>query len=101
VKATNHTRLEYFAAIIGFNLTEPEEEEPQDPVGNLLATLGGSLQPNVDAVATMAAALEGLLVLPSFTAEQAGNVFGVVDQMVNLTGQIESEDDSLKKVTNK
>ena len=100
VKATNNTRLEYFAAIIGFNLTEPEEEE-EDPVGNLLANIGGSLQPNVDAVAAMTAALESLLVLPSFTTEQAGNVLGVVDQMVNLTGQIESEDDSLKKVTNK
>ena len=49
----------------------------------------------------MAAALEGLLVLPSFTTEQAGNVLNVVDQLVNVTGQVEVEDDSLKVVTNK
>jgi hypothetical protein len=49
----------------------------------------------------MTKVLEGLLVLPSFTTEQATNVLNVVDQLVNVTGQIDVENYSLKLVTNK
>jgi hypothetical protein len=49
----------------------------------------------------MVAALERLLVLPSFTTEQAMFVFNIVDQLVNVTGQVDAELDSLKSVTNK
>ena len=52
-------------------------------------------------MASMTAALEGLLVLPSFTPKQANDVFGMVDQMVNVTGLVDVADDSLKTVTNK
>lgn len=55
-------------------------------------------------MAAMAAALEGLLALPSFTTVQAANVLNLVDQLVNVTGQVEVEnndDSSLKGVTNK
>jgi hypothetical protein len=94
----NSSRFEYFATIIGFNETKTEDN---DLLNNLLASFGGSIAPNLDAMAAMTAALEGLLVLPSFTTEQATNVLNVVDQLVNVTGQIEVEDDSLKTVTNK
>jgi hypothetical protein len=53
-------------------------------------------------MAAITAALEELLVLPSFTTKQAIDVLNVVDQLVNVTGQIEIVDDnSLKTVTNK
>ncbi len=100
LKPVNSTQFEYFAAIVGFNETEPEN----DLLNNLLASFGGSIEPNLDAMAAMTAALEGLLVLPSFTTGQATNVLNVVDQLVNVTGQVEvvdDDDDSLKTVTNK
>lgn len=72
-------------------------------MNNLLSNFEGTIEPNLDAMAAMAAALEGLLVLPSFTTKQATNVLNVVDQLVNVTGQIEitDNDNSLKTVTNK
>ena len=101
-KPVNNTRFDYFATLIGYNESEPEvADENPDLLGNLLANFEGSISPSLDAVAAMAAALEGLLVLPSFTTEQAGNVLNVVDQLVNVTGQVEVEDNSLKVVTNK
>jgi len=97
IKPVNSTRFEYFATIIGFNQTEADEL-----LNNLLSNFEGSIEPNLDAMAAIAAALEGLLVLPSFTTVQATNVLNVVDQLVNVTGQIEVVDDgSLKTVTNK
>lgn len=98
VKPVNASQFESFATLMHFNETEPEEP---DLLGNLLAGFDGPIAPNLDAMAEMAAALEGLLVLPSFTNKQATNVLNVVDQLVDVTGQIEVEDDSLKKVTNK
>jgi hypothetical protein len=98
IKPVNETRFEYFATIIGFNETEVEKN---DLLNDLFANFEGFIQPNLDAMAAMTAALEGLLVLPSFTTKQATNVLNVVDQLVNVTGQIEVEDDSLKTVTNK
>jgi hypothetical protein len=100
LKPVNSTQFDYFAAIVGFNETETEEN---DLLNNLLANFGGSIEPNLDAMAAMAAALEGLLVLPSFTTGQATNVLNVVDQLVNVTGKVEvvDDDDSLKTVTNK
>lgn len=100
-KPVNNTRFDYFATLIGYNESEPAETDGNDLLGNLLANFDGTISPSLDAVAAMAAALEGLLVLPSFTTEQAGNVLNVVDQLVNVTGQVEVEDDSLKVVTNK
>ena len=98
VKPVNSSRFQYFAAIIGFNETKTD-----DLINNLLANFEGNIEPNLDALAAMAAALEGLLVLPSFTTGQASNVLNIVDQLVNVTGQIEivDDDDSLKTVTNK
>ena len=83
---------------MGFNETSSDENSL---LNNLLSNFEGSIAPNLDAMAAMADALEGLLVLPSFTTKQATNVLNVVDQLVNVTGQIEVEDNSLKKVTNK
>lgn len=99
MKPVNSSRFEYFATIIGFNETDPNK----DLLNNLLANFPGTIEPNLDAMAAMAAALEGLLVLPSFTTAQATNVLNVVDLLVNVTGQVEvaDEDDSLKTVTNK
>ena len=94
----NVTRFESFATVVQFNETEPEEP---NLLNNLLSNFGGPIAPNLDAMAEMTAALEGLLVLPSFTNDQATSVLNVVDQLVDVTGQIEVEDDSLKKVTNK
>ncbi len=97
IKPVNSTRFEYFATIIGFNQTEADEL-----LNNLLSNFEGSIEPNLDAMAAIAAALEGLLVLPSFTTVQATNVLNVVDQLVNVTGQVEVVDaNSLKGVTNK
>jgi hypothetical protein len=99
LKPVNSTRFQYFATIIGFNETETGE---YDLLNNLLSSFEGPIEANLDAMAAMAAALEGLLVLPSFTTKQATNVLNVVDQLVNVTGQIEIVDDnSLKTVTNK
>lgn len=99
MKPVNSTKFEYFATIVGFNETDPED----DLLGNLLANFGGPIEPNLDAMAAMAAALEGLLVLPSFTTGQATSVLNVVDQLVDVTGKVEVVDDdsSLKGVTNK
>lgn len=99
MKPVNASRFEYFATIMGFNETDPNN----DLLNNLLANFPGTIEPNLDAMAAMAAALEGLLVLPSFTTAQATNVLNVVDLLVNVTGQVEvpDEDDSLKGVTNK
>jgi len=99
LKPVNSTRFQYFATIIGFNETETGE---YDLLNNLLSSFEGPIEANLDAMAAMAAALEGLLVLPSFTTKQATNVLNIVDQLVNVTGQIEIVDDnSLKTVTNK
>ncbi|CAF1028752.1 unnamed protein product [Adineta steineri] len=98
LKPINSTRFEYFATIMGFNETETEEN---DLLKNLFSNFEGSIEPNLDAMASMTAALEGLLALPSFTTEQANHVLNIVDHLVNITGQIEVEDNSLKVVTNK
>ncbi len=97
LKPVNSTRFKYFATIIGFN-----ETEENDLLNNLFSNFAGPIAANLDAMAAMAAALEGLLVLPSFTTQQATNVLNVVDQLVNVTGQVEVVDaNSLKGVTNK
>jgi hypothetical protein len=97
LKPVNSTRFEYFATIIGFN-----ETEENDLLNNLLSNFEGSIEANLDVMAAITAALEELLVLPSFTTKQAIDVLNVVDQLVNVTGQIEIVDDnSLKTVTNK
>ena len=99
MKPVNLSRFEYFAKIIGFNETDPEK----DLLKNLLANFPGSIEPSLDAMAAMAEALEGLLVLPSFTTGQATSVLNVVDQLVDVSGKVEVVDDdsSLKTVTNK
>jgi hypothetical protein len=94
MKPLNVTRFEYFATIIGFNKTEMMEND-------LFSNFGGPVSANLDAMSTMVAALERLLVLPSFTTEQATNVFNIVDQLINVTGQVDAEPDSLKPITNK
>jgi hypothetical protein len=94
MKPMNSTRFEYFATIIGFNKTEMIKND-------LLANFEGPISANLDSIAAMVAALERLLVLPSFTTEQAMFVFNIVDQLVNVTGQVDAELDSLKSVTNK
>ena len=76
IKPINSTRFEYFAKIAGFNQTKIIEQ-------------------NLD---EMTEVLEGLLILPSFTTEQAVNVLNVVDQLVNITGKLIVKD---KSVTNK
>ena len=82
--------------IVGFNRTETAEDHL---LNNLFANFGGgSIAANLEALTAM---LEGLLVLPTFTLDQATNVLNVVDQLVNVTGQIDAESDSLKLVTNK
>jgi len=78
-----------------FNKTET------DLLNNFLSNFEGPIAPNLDAIASIAASLEDLLVIPSFTIEQATNVLHVVDQLINITGEIEVKDNSLKKVTNK
>lgn len=96
----NSSRFEYFATIIGFNETD---DQANDLLDKLFSNFEGSIEPNLDAMAAMAAALEGLLILPSFTTKQASNVLNLVDQLVNVTGQIDitDNDNSLKRVTNK
>ncbi|UJR31985.1 hypothetical protein I4U23_019458 [Adineta vaga] len=108
LKPVNTKRFESFATIVGFNETEVErDEETQnktegiDLVNNLLSSFDGSIAMNLNAVAKMTAGLEGLLALSSFTNKQANNVFNVIDQLIDITGQINVEDDSLKEVTNK
>jgi hypothetical protein len=78
-----------------FNKTET------DLLNNFLSNFEGLIAPNLNAIASMAAALEDLVIVPSFTIEQATNVLHVVDQLINITGEIEVKDNSLKKVTNK
>ncbi len=68
---------------------------------DLFSNFGGPISANLDAMAAMVAALERLLVLPSFTTDQATIVFNVVDQLVNVTGQVDAETDLLKPITNK
>jgi hypothetical protein len=87
-KPINAERFEHFARIVGFNETEMIEED----------FFEGSSPMNLSAITE---ALEELLIIPSFTTEQARNVFNVVDQLVNATGQIEVKDDSFKSMTNK
>lgn len=98
-KPVNETRLKSFATIIGFNTSI--EEEKDDPLSNLFSNFNGTIEANVDALAQMAAALEGLLVLSSFTPNQATNVLNVVDQLVDVTGDVVTEENVLKPVTNK
>ena len=68
---------------------------------DLFGDLGGPIAANLDAMAAMVAALERLLVRPSFTTGQATTVFNVVDQLVEVTGQVDAAPNSLKPVTNK
>ena len=98
-KPVNLSRLEYFSAMLGFNATEPSADD--DLLDDLFGDLGGPITADVGAMARVAAALEGLLVLPSFSNKQATTVFNVVDQLVEVSGQIDIEDKSLKRVTNK
>ncbi len=70
-------------------------------LNNLLSNFEGSIPVNLDAMTTITEALEKLLVLPSFTTEQATNILNIVDQLVNVSGQIQIENYSLKLVTNK
>lgn len=86
-KPINSTRFEYFATIIGFNKTE----------NNLQVTFPMIL----NEMAAMTEKLQKLLLLPSFTTEQAVTMLNTVDQLVNITGQLQVKDDSLKSITNK
>ena len=82
----------------GFNETESAED---DLMNGLFAGFDGPIAANLEAMARMTAALEGLLVLPSFSTGQATTVLNVVDRLVDVTSQVEIEEDSLKTVTNK
>ncbi|CAF2717253.1 unnamed protein product [Rotaria sp. Silwood2] len=95
VKPINKTRFKYFAKIIGFNETE------NDLLNDFLSKIKNFSSINLDSITVMTDALEKLLVLPSFTIEQANNVLNIVDQIVNIAGQIEVENNSLKTITNK
>lgn len=97
-KPVNLTKFESFAAVTGFNETESAED---DLLNSLFANFNGPIAANLDAMTQMAAALEGLLVLPSFSTGQATTVLNVVDQLVDVTSQVEIEESSLKTVTNK
>ena len=102
VKPIDTKQFQSFAKIAGFNQTESTDEEKTDDIlKNLVADFNVSIAPNVNAMASMTSALEGLLVLPSFTTKQANDVFDMIDQLVNVSGQVNVADDSLKTVTNK
>jgi hypothetical protein len=83
------------------NETHDEDTDIEDLVNNLLANFNSSTTASLEAMSSMTATLEGLLALPSFTTKQADHVLNVVDQLINITGQITSEDDSLRTVTNR
>ena len=103
-KPVNMTRFTSFATVIGFNETKIEAEvetTEANLLSNLLSNFEGSIEPNLNAMAEMTAALERLLVLPSFTNEQANHIFNIVDQLVDVTEQIDNDNGSLKKITNK
>ncbi|CAF0969318.1 unnamed protein product [Rotaria sordida] len=98
LKPINRTQFKYFAKIIGFNETENEEN---DLLNNFLLNFKDSFVSNLASMAVMTDALEKLLVLPSFTIEQAHNVLNIFNQLINITEQIEIENYSLKIITNK
>ena len=98
-KPVNDTRFESFARVIGFNSSSANQED--DPLSNLFANFNGTIEASLDAMAQMAAALEGLLVLPAFTPNQATSVLNVVDQLVDVTDDVVGEETALKPVTNK
>ena len=98
LKPIDSESFEHFATIVGFNQTETVQDNPLD---NLLSKFGGSIPANLEAMTALLEALESLLNLPAFTLGQASNVLNVVDQLVNVTGQIDVQPDSLKSVTNK
>ncbi|CAF4500857.1 unnamed protein product, partial [Rotaria sp. Silwood2] len=94
IKPINITRFESFAKIIGFNTTEISNEY-------LSSNLKSLIPINLNTITKMTEKLEDLLVLPSFTTKQTIDILNIFDQLINITGQIEIEDCSLKLVTNK
>ncbi|CAF3687991.1 unnamed protein product [Rotaria sp. Silwood1] len=98
LKPINKTRFKYFAKIIGFNETENDENEL---LNEFLLNFKDYLITDLDSMSVMTAAIEKLLIIPSFTIEQANNILNIINRLVNITGQIEVENDSLKIITNK
>ncbi|CAF3548240.1 unnamed protein product, partial [Rotaria sp. Silwood2] len=80
--------------LIGFNTTEMSNEY-------LSSNLKSLIPINLNTITKMTEKLEDLLVLPSFTTKQTIDILNIFDQLINITGQIEIEDCSLKLVTNK
>ncbi|CAF3674371.1 unnamed protein product [Rotaria sp. Silwood1] len=94
IKPFNFTRFESFAKIIDFNKTEISDK-------NLLFTFKNIISANLNMITVMTEILEDLLNLSSFTMKQTIDILNIFDQLINITGQIEVENDSLKLVTNK
>ncbi|CAF1435673.1 unnamed protein product [Didymodactylos carnosus] len=95
LKPRNLTKFEDYAILTGTNYSQNEYL-----LSDLLLNQLGKLTANLDSMNEMTAALESLLTLPSFSTDQATSVLNVVDQMVDITGEVKV-DDSLKFVTNK
>ena len=98
LKPIDPERFKLFATIVSFNQTEVDQNNALD---NLLSKFGGPIAANLEALGAILEALESLLTLPAFTLEQSTMVLNVVDQVVDVTGKVEAEPDSLKTLTNK
>lgn len=96
LKPTDPERFKRFATIVNFNQTEADQNNTLD-----LLSKFGPIAANLEALGAILEALESLLTLPAFTLEQSTTVLNVVDQVVDVTGQVEAEPDSLKTLTNK
>ena len=89
IKPTDPTRFEYFASIIGFNETDP------------LLQLKNLRAHDFNSMNIVIHSLEALLSHRSFTTDQAENILNHVDQLVNVSGEINIKQSSLKSITNK
>lgn len=93
-KPFQSTQFESYASIIGFNTTETIYEKA-------FADMKTTIAPNLDIILDINTALEELLVEDLYRKKEATTILNIIDQLVNVTGQIKVENDSLKSITNK
>jgi hypothetical protein len=95
--------LDFFASLAGFNLTELDSHGDEDDsrLEDLLNQYKGLIPTDLNTMAAATTALEGLLTLPSFSKSEATSILNMVDKLVDITGQVDVKEHSLKLVTNK
>lgn len=98
LKPINSTRFRYFANIVGFQIADNDTDDLWD---TLLTDYKNLFALHLQFIQLIAKDIERLLILPSFTIDQSVTILTIINDIINITGQIDVEDHLLKPITNK